>query len=57
MGIQSTIYLSREEAEQMWIDKQLKGNRKILEQFVKEISNDDLETQIEKTFYNYAITS
>lgn len=56
MGIQSTIEISREQAERMWVDKYLEEYRIRIEGFAKMASNRTLEDSIEETFYNYRIT-
>jgi len=50
MSIQTTIYISREEAEAKYIAK-------VTEQLanLKSISDDDLEESIDEHFYNYTI--
>lgn len=59
MSIQSTIELTREQAEEQWVDKQLKSPdlKRKLQAIALNMSDKDLENELEEHFYNYLITS
>jgi len=58
MSIQSTRYLTREDAELKYIQLQLSNMSDIKRQIrlkASSMSNEELENAIEETFYNYSI--
>lgn len=55
MSIQSTITLSRAEAEEKYVQQNLEEIEKELRRIAKIIDNKELEDEIEETYYNYTI--
>lgn len=55
MGIQSTIQISRVEAEQMYVKKRLEAARSDMELLASKLSAETIEDYIEEHFYNYCI--
>ena len=55
MGIQTTLNIKRSEAEEKFINKLLENQNISLKKAVKLLSNEELEENIEETFYNYTI--
>lgn len=55
MGIQSTVVLTREEAEKMYVEKRLEGLRSDMELLASRLSAATIEDYIEEHFYNYFI--
>lgn len=56
MGIQSTRYLTRQEAETQWIQQYITRHRERLEREAKLFTDEELENELESTFDNYEIT-
>lgn len=55
MSIQSTQYITREEAEKMYAKKRVEETYQILKIYSKTLSNETLEDYIEETYDNYCI--
>jgi hypothetical protein len=55
MGIQSTVVITREEAEQMYVEKRLEEHRSDMEMLASRLSPGTIEDYIEEHFYNYFI--
>jgi hypothetical protein len=55
MGVQSTIEITREEAQRKWIEIQLEKTKEALELVVLELDNTNLQDQLEEEFHNYMI--
>jgi hypothetical protein len=51
MGIQSTKFITREEAERMVKERR---ERKL---DVSQLTDEELESELDETFYNYSITN
>ena len=55
MGIQTTLNIKRSEAEEKFINKLLENQNISLKKAVKLLSDEELENNIDETFYNYTI--
>ena len=55
MGIQTTLNIKRSEAEENFINKLLKDQKIMFKKAVKLLSDEELENNIDETFYNYTI--
>ena len=55
MGIQSTLNIKRSEAEEKFVNKLLEDQKVMLKKAVKLLSDEELENNIDETFYNYII--
>lgn len=56
MGIQSTRYITREEAERLYVEMRLQRIEDDFAFIANNLSNTVLENAIESTFDNYQIT-
>lgn len=57
MGIQSTRYITREQAETMWIQQYITRNRDRLQREARSFTDEELEAELESTLDNYSITA
>jgi hypothetical protein len=57
MGIQSTRYITREKAEEKWVEKKLKERRDVYIKYATLLSDEEIEDAIEETFDDYQIVS
>ena len=55
MGIQTTLNIKRSEAEEKFVNKLLEDQKVMLKKAVKLLSDEELENNIDETFYNYTI--
>ena len=55
MSIQTTLNIKRSEAEEKFINKLLENQNISLKKAVKLLSDEELENNIDETFYNYTI--
>ena len=55
MGIQSTLNIKRSEAEEKFVNKLLEEQKDIFKKEAQLLSDEELENNIEETFYNYTI--
>jgi hypothetical protein len=55
MSIQTTTDISREDAENRYIERGVKLYRKFISSLVKEMSDEELEDILEEKFFNYNI--
>jgi hypothetical protein len=55
MSIQSTTNLTREEAEERLVFKLLEDQRAKKIAYVKTLSNEQIEDELESTFDNYSV--
>ena len=55
MGIQSTLNIKRSEAEEKFVNKLLEEQKDIFKKGAQLLSDEELENNIEETFYNYTI--
>lgn len=55
MGIQSTLNIKRSEAEEKFVNKLLEDQKIMFKKAAKLLSDEELEENIEETFYNYII--
>ena len=55
MSIQTTLNIKRPEAEEKFINKLLEDQKIMLKKAVKLLSDEELEENLEETFYNYLI--
>ena len=55
MGIQTTLNIKRSEAEEKFVNKLLEDQKIMLKKAVKLLSDEELEENLEETFYNYLI--
>ena len=55
MGVQSTIEITREDAEKKYVEMKLETRRKTYEQIAALLDDEALEDAIEEHFYNYLI--
>ena len=55
MGIQSTLNIKRSEAEEKFVNKLLEDQKIMFKKAAKLLSDEELEENIEETFYNYTI--
>lgn len=55
MSVQTTVTITREQAEAKWVEARLEKYRKTLTDAAKECTNEELEDLIEEHFYNYTI--
>ena len=56
MGIQTTLNIKRSEAEEKFVNKLLEDQKIMFKKAVKLLSDEELENNIDETFYNYTIT-
>ena len=56
MGIQTTLNIKRSEAEEKFVNKLLEDEKIMFKKAVKLLSDEELENNIDETFYNYTIT-
>lgn len=56
MGVQSTRYITREDAERMWVQQYITRNQERLIREAKTFTDEQLEDELESTFDNYMIT-
>lgn len=56
MSIQSTITLTREEAEARLVYKLQEERKKFIEAEVHVLTNEQLEDALDETYHNYLIT-
>ncbi len=58
MSIQTTRYITRDEAEQQLLEKEFKERSLgFLNAYIKSLSDTELEEKLDEQFYNYTITS
>lgn len=55
MSIQTTLNIKRPEAEEKFVNKLLEDQKIMLKKAVKLLSDEELEENLEETFYNYLI--
>lgn len=55
MGVQTTVTVTRKQAENKWVEQQLEKMRAELEITVQGYDNTGLEDAIEEQFFNYNI--
>ena len=55
MSIQTTLNIKRSEAEEKFVNKLLEDQKIMLKKAVKLLSDEELEENLEETFYNYLI--
>ena len=55
MGIQTTLNIKRSEAEEKFVNKLLEDQKIMFKKAVKLLSDEELENNIDETFYNYTI--
>ena len=55
MSIQTTLNIKRPEAEEKFVNKLLEDQKIMLKKSVKLLSDEELEENLEETFYNYLI--
>ena len=55
MGIQTTLNIKRSEAEEKFVNKLLEDQKIMFKKAVKLLSDEELEENLEETFYNYLI--
>ena len=55
MGIQSTLNIKRSEAEEKFVNKLLEDQKIVFKKSAKLLSDEELENNIEETFYTYTI--
>ena len=55
MGIQTTLNIKRSEAEEKFVNKLLEDKKIMFKKAVKLLSDEELEENIEETFYHYTI--
>lgn len=55
MSIQSTVEITREEAEKRYVQKRINELESIFTASSKKYSNSQLEDEINEMFYNYQI--
>ena len=55
MGIQTTLNIKRSGAEEKFVNKLLEDQKVMLKKAVKLLSDEELENNIDETFYNYTI--
>ena len=55
MGIQTTLNIKRPEAEEKFVNKLLEDQKIMFKKAVKLLSDEELENNIDETFYNYTI--
>ena len=55
MGIQTTLNIKRSEAEEKFVNKLLEDQKIMFKKVVKLLSDEELENNIDETFYNYTI--
>lgn len=55
MGVQTTRHITRAEAMERWVNKQIVPYRKEMVKRAHILDNDDLEDAIEEQFYNYIV--
>ncbi len=55
MSIQITLNIKRSEAEEKFVNKLLEDQKIMFKRAVKLLSDEELEENLEETFYNYLI--
>ena len=55
MSIQTTLNIKRFEAEEKFVNKLLEDQKIMFKKAVKLLSDEELENNIDETFYNYTI--
>ena len=55
MSIQTTLNIKRSEAEEKFVNKLLEDQKIMFKKAVKLLSDEELENNIDETFYNYTI--
>lgn len=55
MSIQTTLNIKRSEAEEKFVNKLLEDQKIMFKRAVKLLSDEELEENLEETFYNYLI--
>lgn len=57
MGIQTTRFITRDDAERQWMQQYITNNQERLLREVRILTDTELEDALESTFDNYRITS
>lgn len=55
MGVQSTRYITRKRAEEIYVNKFLEAQRDMVSRLVKSLNDAEIEGFIEEYFDNYSI--
>lgn len=55
MSVQTTIEITRSEAERKWVEKRLETLRSSFATAAKGMTDTQLEDEVEEQFYNYQI--
>lgn len=55
MSIQTTLNIKRSEVEEKFVNKLLEDQKIMFKKAVKLLSDEELENNIDETFYNYTI--